>query len=308
VNVTGSATSTSTPIDSLPLDLQAPLAVAAPAGVAATVTAAGAVTLNWTAVAPVAGSTISYLVSVNGAAPAVVTGTRYTPAPALALGSIYNLTVATRVTKFGLATDGAASTPATVVDLTAGAVPVAPLSLTATATRVSWPAATGLSANAVANYEVQQSVNGGAFTTITVAPFTARQVNVVTALGNNYSYQVRAVATRYGQTSAASGWTSGAFNTVPVASTTPVAAAGAVGSKAITVTWTNPSSNITGFTVQRRFGGVWTAITPAITQTGTSFSFTDVVAAAGSYQYRLLATSLGGSTANTAASNAVTAP
>jgi hypothetical protein len=78
------------------------------------------------------------------------------------------------------------------------------------------------------------------------------------------------------------------------------------------VSWTNPSKNITGFTVQRRLGaGAWANITPAPVinlATAPTFSFTDTVPVAGSYSYRLLATSAGGSTANTAASNAVTAP
>jgi hypothetical protein len=121
---------------------------------------------------------------------------------------------------------------------------------------------------------------------------------------------VAAQATRYGlATSALSPWTTTVHNTAPAASTTPVAAL--VSTRHISVTWTNVSTNITGFTIQRRLGaGAWTTIAPApaVTQTGTSFTFTDVVAAAGSYTYRLSATSAGGTTANTAASNAVVTP
>jgi hypothetical protein len=72
------------------------------------------------------------------------------------------------------------------------------------------------------------------------------------------------------------------------------------------VSWTNTSANITGFTLQRRLGaGAWVS-TPAtlanVTIAGTMYSYTDTVTAAGSYTYRLLATSLGGSTAYTAVS------
>jgi hypothetical protein len=74
------------------------------------------------------------------------------------------------------------------------------------------------------------------------------------------------------------------------------------------------STNITGFTIQRRLGaGAWGAIAATVTNTGTSYSITDTsMTAAGSYSYRLLATSLGGNTptAITAAvaSNAIVTP
>jgi hypothetical protein len=73
------------------------------------------------------------------------------------------------------------------------------------------------------------------------------------------------------------------------------------------------STNITGFTIQRRLGaGAWTTIAPVVTKNGTAYSITDTVTAAGSYTYRLLATSAGGSTPTVItaalASNAVVTP
>jgi hypothetical protein len=127
--------------------------------------------------------------------------------------------------------------------------------------------------------------------------------------GINYQYRVAAQVTRGTLVSSWSAWTTTPFNTVPAASTTPVAKL--VTARNISVSWTNVSTNITGFTVQRRLGGgAWTNITPApaVTAASTSYSIIDTVALPGSYTYRLLATSAGGSTANTATSNAVVTP
>jgi hypothetical protein len=223
-------------------------------------------------------------------------------------GSVYTFRV-TAVNVTGAATSTSAPVLSLPVDLTAGVAPTAPATLTATTTKLTWPAATGISANATVSYVVQQSVNGGPYVAIAGSPFTARNANVTSATGNDYTYQVQALATRYGLAAVTSGvTTSNKVSMAPAASTTPVATAGVAGSKKITVTWTNTSNNITGFTVQRRLGnnGGWTTILPAITPAATSYSFTDTAPAAGSYSYRVTATSLGGNT--TATSNAVVAP
>jgi hypothetical protein len=289
------------------LNALAPAAPATPTGLSATITAAtGAVTLNWAAVTAPTGTTITYLVSVNGAtAVPMARGS----AIALATGASYSITVAAQATRLGLSTMSPASAPITV-DLTAATSPVAPATLTVSATSLNWAASTGVSTNATVTYVVQQSINGGAWTTLTPAPITARTLAVLSPAGSNYQYQVQAMATRYGlATSAPSAWTTTTFNTLPAASTTPVAAL--LATRNIGVTWTNASTNITGFTIQRRLGGgTWTTITPAptVTQNGTTYSIIDTVAAAGSYTYRLRATSVAGITANTAASNAVVTP
>jgi hypothetical protein len=156
---------------------------------------------------------------------------------------------------------------------------------------------------------VQVQTNGGAW--VNLPQITARNTNAAIAAGNTYNFQVLAQATRFGVTTQSQVSNLVPVTTPPAASTTPVAAAGAIGSKQISVTWTNPSKNITGFTVQRRLGaGAWGNITPAPVinlATAPTFTFTDTVPA-GTYSYRLLTTSAGGATGNTAASNAVAAP
>jgi hypothetical protein len=291
----------------------APLAAGVPPGLAATIAAAtGAVTLNWTAVAPATGTTITYLVSVNGAAgvPATRGG-----ALALALGSSYTVSVASVATEFGLSTPSAYSTPITV-DLTAAATPNAPATLTVNATTLTWTAPAALagtgSTNVTYTYNVQKSVDGGVtWTLLTAAPITALTLAAASPVGTNYQYQVQAIATRYGlPASTPSAGKTTVFNTAPAASTTPVATQGAVGSSAITVAWTNPSTNITGWTVTRRVAaGAWLPFTPttALPLTGGSYSFTDTGLTVGTnYTYRVTATSLGGTTA-VATSNQVTA-
>ena len=289
------------------LQATGPAAPATPTGLTATISAAGAVTLNWTAVTPAAGTTITYMVSVNGGTPVAMTRGS---AIALATGASYSVTVVARASTLGLFTDSL--TPATVtVDLTAAVAPVAPATLTVSATALNWAAATAVPTNATVTYTVQKSVdNGLTWTTLTATPIAARTLAVLSPVGTNYQYRVAAMATRYGlATSAPSAWRTTNFNTAPAANTTPVATLKAT--RSIGVTWTNVSTNITGFTVQRRLAaGTWTTIAPAptVTATGSSYSITDAVGAAGSYTYRLLATSAGGSTANTAASNAVVTP
>jgi len=281
----------------------APAVPAVPTGLAPTIArATGAVTLNWTAVTPATGTTISYLVSVNGAAGVPMVRGAVLP---VATGASYSVQVASVATALGLSTTSAYSAPVTV-DLTAAAVPSAPATLTVSATALNWSAPATVSVNATVTYIVEQSVNGGAWTTLTPTPITARTLAVASPAGSNYRYQVQAMATRYGlATSAPSAWTTTAFNTLPVQSTGLAVQLAAT--RNFSVRWTNVSLNITGFTVQRRLGaGAWTTITPAITPAGTVYSFSDTVTAAGTYAYRVLATSAAGSTTYVTSAGVVT--
>jgi hypothetical protein len=309
------------------VNLTGPAAPIAPTLAVPTVNAvSGRVALTWGAVAPVAGTTISYIVNVtvNGTTTAIPTNrASYTYRPTAAqlrTGLTLSFSVQAVATSTirgvaGLPTGtntGPASAVQTVNYSTLPA-PTAPATFTATTTRLTWTAATGLATGATVSYAVEQSADGGlTWAAITGSPFAASPVTFTSAVGNNYLYRVQATASRAGALSSVSAWRqSAAVNTLPAVSTTPVAAAGVVGSKSIVVAWTNLSTNITGFTIQRRLGtGAWTTINPAptVTKSGTTYSITDTVAAAGSYTYRLLARSLGGSTVNTAASNAVIAP
>jgi hypothetical protein len=310
-NPTVFGSATSAPSNSITLKAVPPTAPAIPAGLVATVAATGAVTLNWTAVAPAAGTTITYLVSVGGGAGLPATrGAAF----ALATGSSYQVSVAAVATTLGLSTTGTYSTPITV-DLTAAAVPSAPATATfnGAGTAFNWTAPATVSAGSTVTYTVQQLING-TWTAVALAPATARTLAITTPVGANYQYRVAAQATRFNLGTSAQGpWTTTTvLNRAPAPSTTPTAAAGSAGSRQITVTWTNTSSNITGFTVQRSLGAAAfanMATQPTWTKNGTTYSFVDTLAASGgSYRYRLLATSAGGSTVNTAASIAVVAP
>jgi len=154
--VFGSTTS----VDSLPYSpiVTGPVAPITPTGLAATVSAAGAVTLNWTAVAPAAGTTITYLVSVDGGTPVVAARgvvLTATTTPAVALGTSHTVTVVARATTLGLYTDSLL--PATTtVDLTPAVAPVAPATLTVSATALNWAAATVVPTNATVTYTVDK--------------------------------------------------------------------------------------------------------------------------------------------------------
>jgi hypothetical protein len=185
--------------------------------------------------------------------------------------------------------------------------------LAVTATRLTWNAATGVPVGAVVTYTVERSVDGGAtWAAVTGSPFAALTTGLTSPAGTNYQYRVAAIATQFGLPSAPSGWTTTTFNTAPAASATPVATGTVPATRSITVKWTNASTNVVGFTIQRRRNnaGAWTTlVAPTVTQAGTTYSITDTsMAAAGSYTYHVLANNAVGSTAYTAASNAIVTP
>ena len=294
----------------------APAAPAMPTGLAATIAAAtGAVTLNWTAVTPAAGTTISYLAIIDGAAPVAITRGA---AVALATGTTHTVSIASVATALGLSTTSAYTAPLTI-DLTAAAVPNAPATLTVSATTLNWTAPAALagtvSTNVTYTYNVQKSVDGGlTWTLLTPTPITARTLAAASPAGTNYQYSVQAMATRYGlPTSAPSAWKTTTFNTAALVSTGVTNALAATPARTFNVSFTNTSLNLTGFTVQRRLGaGAWTTVavtvTPAL-NTATTYSFSNTVTAAGSYTYRVAASSAaGGALVYSAASNAVTTP
>jgi hypothetical protein len=313
VNALGTASAGPIPV-STPM-----IPVAAPTGLTATPNAAGtSVTVRWI---DAANNETSYWVEVssNGgatfAAPIVINRTAaqktavngtvtLTPNFVSTPGNVYVFRV-TAVNVTGAATSTSPSVTATA-DLSAPVAPAAPVVVlgvpTATRAPLSWAAVPGAT-----SYVVQVSTNGGAFTSLPQS--AALTANPAIAAGNKYSFQVLAQTTRYGLTTQSlTASNVVVVDTRPAASTTPVAAAGAVGSKQITVSWTNASNNITGWTVQRRLGAVATTIVPAVTNVGTTYSFTDTVPAAGSYSFRVTAVSAVGTNGPTAYSAAVVAP
>jgi len=158
---------------------------------------------------------------------------------------------------------------------------------------------------------VQVSTNGAA--PVAQAQQTTMTANPAIAAGNSYTMQVLAQATRFGLTTQSALSNMLTVSTPPAASTTPFANAGALTTRNITVSWTNPSTNITGWTVQRKPNNglaalrVWSNITPSVTGTAPAYAFTDTAPlAGGNYTYRVTTTSAVGSS-GPVTSNAVTA-
>jgi hypothetical protein len=310
-------------VTSAPLVVNTPqIPMTAPTGVTATTNTAGtAATVRWF---DAANNETAYWLEVsadggNTYAPAVVlnsTGTQpaavnraMTSIVTTVPGSAYVFKV-TAINVTGTATSKSASVTATL-DLSAPAAPLAPAlalsSQTATRAAFSWPAVTvpaTVPATTV-SYVVQTGTNGVLGTALPQQ--TALTYNLAITAGNNYSMQVLAQASRFGLTTQSLASTVMPVNTPPAASSRVTATAGARNSKAITVTWTNGSRNLTGgWTVIRTGGGTTATITPTIATAGTGYSFTDTGLTAGvSYTYQLQASSLGGTT--TATTNAATA-
>jgi fibronectin type 3 domain-containing protein len=279
-----------------------------------------AVVLRWTDNA--SNETMYWIdVSANGA-PAIRTTLARTAAQATQVGAALNTTIATvagnvytvsvtAVNVTGTATS--TSAPATTaVDLS---VPVlaAPATLTAglqTATRApfSWTAvaAPATVPATTVTYVVQVNTNGavdasGALVWTNLAPTATLAANPAIAAGNSYQFQVLSRATRFG-ISTLSATPSQAMDvfTAPALSTAVQAVAVGVGTSQIALNWSNLSSNITGWTVQRRpnFGlvRVFTVLTPAsVGGTSPSYTLTDTVPALGSYTYRITALNVQGS-------------
>ena len=322
---------------SAPLDVTTPLIpVVAPTIVSAVPNNTGtSVTLRWTDnanneteywvdVASPTGAAIvtPHLVIPRTVAQGTATGGAMNTVIATTPGNVYTMTVtAVDVTKPLTGLVNSPSNPVSIsVDLSAPVAPAAPVAVaglqTANRAPLSWAAAVvpvTVPATTV-TYVLQVATNGGA--PVVLPPQSTLSANPTIAAGNSYTIQVLAQATRFGLTAPSGLSNTLTVNTPPAASTTPVASRTAPTTRGITVTWSNVSKNITGFTVQRRLGtGAWTTLptvgnaAPVVSVSGTTYSIADAtMTAAGSYTYRLLATSLGGSTANTAASNAIVTP
>jgi fibronectin type 3 domain-containing protein len=325
VNAFGSNTSA-------PLTVITPMIpVAAPTGLTATVNNAGTqATVRWT---DNANNDTSYTVEVssdNGATfgvPLVVNSSAaqrtainrtvtLTPNVVTVPGSIYVFKV-TAVNVTGTATSTSPSVSVTL-DLSAPVALTAPVAVagvqTATRAPLSWAAVVPpvTTPATTVSYVVQVSANGG--TPVALAQQNGLTANPVIAAGNSYTLQVLSQATRFGLTTKSGLSNTLTVQTPPAASSTPVATAGAAATQVINVNWTNPSANITGWTVQRRPNNglaalrVWSNIAPTVTGTGTAYGFTDTAPlAGGNYSYRVTATSAVG-TSGPVTSNAITAP
>jgi hypothetical protein len=260
--------------------------------------------------------------AVQGTATSVTTNVTLSPNFVSTPGNRYVFRV-TAINVTGGATSTSAATLSPVVDLTIPTVsfPVAmvltPGAQSATRAPFSWIAVAApatVPATAV-SYVVQVNTNAavdttGALVWVNATAITTLSANPTIAAGNSYQFRVVPRTTRFGVT--ALGTPSDALTVVtpPAASTSPVAAA--VGSSQITLDWTNPSSDIASWTVQRRpnFGPnalrVYGPITATAIGAAPSYTVTDTVPALGSYTYRINAVNAQG-TGPTAISNTVTA-
>ena len=313
---------------SAPLTVTTPMIpVTAPAAVTATSNINGtAITVRWTdtannetrydvAVSEDGGSTFTPVGSVTrtaaqGTATSATANVTLAPNFVSTPGKKYVFGVkAVNVT--GIATSTSTQTLSPEVDLTvpAPAVPVVTtVGQTATRLSLSWPAVAV--PGAAITYVVQVNTNGAGFVDMAASNRLTATVNLVA--GNTYQVQVLARATRFGLTTVGLASAPMTVITAPRASTAVVATAGVAGSKAITLNWSNTSSSVTSWTVQRRpnFGAnnlrVYSPITVTVNGTAPAYSFTDTVPALGSYTYRINAVNATGS-GPVATSNAVTA-
>jgi FtsP/CotA-like multicopper oxidase with cupredoxin domain len=320
------------------LDVTTPMIpVTAPTALTATANAAGtAVTVRWT---DLANNETNYWVEVsadnglNFAAPIKITRTA---AQRTAVNGVVTLTpnfVSTpgnvyvfRVTAVNV-TGGATSTSAPVlsapVDLSAPLAPTAPLNLVAnlaTATRatLTWTDnATTENAYVVTITNSNTTTTSVPTTTTVTVNRTAAQsassglpvtYNAVVALGNSYTFSVAARAVRFGLASDSAIAGPVTVDVVAPASPTLVdAVAGAAGSFAATVNWTD-AANATSYTVQR--ATVTGTTVGAFATVGTVLpgvqSFTNTALRAGrSYQYQVRANNGAGNSAYVASTTVV---
>ncbi len=278
------------------------------------------VSLNGDAFVPVSASTPTMSrTATQGTATSMTTNVTLAPNFVSAPGNSYVFRV-TAINVTGGATSTSTPSLSPVVDLTIPTVsfPVTmvltPGAQTATRAPFSWTAVAApatVSATAV-SYVVQVNTNAavdaaGALVWTNAPATAALYANPAIAAGNSYQFRVVPRTTRYGLT--VLGTPSDALTVVtpPAASTSPVAAA--VGSSQIMLNWTNPSSDITSWIVQRRpnFGAsrVYGPITVTVNGAAPSYTVTDTVPALGSYTYRINAVNAQG-TGATATSNTVT--
>ncbi len=303
------------------------VAVAAPTSLAATPNATGTqLALAWI---DNAGNETAYLVEVS-------TGGAFSTLATLARTTTQQTNIGGSVTYTATSTPGLVYTyRVTAVNVTGG---VTSSSLPATAVAdLSPPAApSGLTAILVSsmtvnlawidnastetNYVVEVSINGGAFATLTtIARTTAQQTSIGGAVtytaevepGKTYSYRVKAQAIRFGSIAP-----SGYAGPVSISAAAPPAPAnvGAVAGAdagSIKVSWTDTSSNESGFTVRRSqlTGTTWGAWGTAGTAAANITTITDTGRTTGiSYRYQVRANSVAGNSAYVGPTNTVVAP
>ena len=294
-----------------------------PNGLAANVnTSTGAVSLSWSAVTPASGTSIAYVVRINGTPLPAQTGTSFNPTSAqMPVGGNYSVTVAAQANRFALTANSVPS-PEIMVDLSlpapSSASALAATLVSATSANLTW---VDNASNEMAYLVsiVRSTTTGTVRGTSTVTlnrtaaqgTATGGSVNYTAAVltGSRYSFTVTAQASKFGVTTSSAVVGPVTLDVVaPAAPTSVSASAGAGNSGQITLTWTDAPRNASGYTVQRatvsggRVGGFSTVGTVAV----GAQSFTNTGLTKGrSYQYQVRATGVVGNSAYVRSSTVV---
>jgi hypothetical protein len=163
---------------------------------------------------------------------------------------------------------------------------VATLLTTPLRVRVTWVD----NASNETNFMLERAVNGGAFIALATTPARNGAGNVTfndttVTIGNSYSYRVKAVN---GLGSSAYSNTSSVSVLIPAAPTnTNAVVARNGGNDRVTLTWTDNANNETGFRIQRATNAAFTAGLTTTTIAANTVTFTQSVARARTYYYRI---------------------
>jgi len=186
----------------------------------------------------------------------------------------------------------------------------------ATGARLSWTD----NANNENSYIVEVSMDGGAFVQLPVINRNATQTtsvgstvtyNTPIVAGHSYTYQVRATATSKGQTVSSAISQQANLSTMPPSEpTNPTVVPGSTGS--LVISWTDTSSNESGFVLQRRrvFGttpGNWITVIGSVPAGITTKTDTGLVSG-NIYQYQVRANSYVGNSAYVGPTTSVAVP
>ena len=284
-------------------------------------TSTGAVSLSWSAVTPASGTSIAYVVRINGTSLPAQTGTSFNPTSAqMPVGGNYSVTVAAQANRFALTADSVPSTEI-MVDLSlsapSSASALAATLVSATSANLTW--VDNASNETAYLVSIVRSTTTGTVrgtSTVTLNRTAAQgaatgSVNYTAAVltGSRYSFTVTAQASKFGVTTSSAVVGPVTLDVVaPAAPTSVSASAGAGNSGQITLTWTDAPRNASGYTVQRatvsggRVGGFSTVGTVAV----GAQSFTNTGLTKGrSYQYQVRATGVVGNSAYVRSSTVV---
>ena len=195
-----------------------------------------------------------------------------------------NTTYAYQVNAFN-AIVGPSSNVATATTFEA---PTAPTALTASVfstsqVNLAW---TDTSSNET-NFVLERAVNGAAFAVLATLPANTITYNdTAVAAGNDYAYQVK--ATNFGGSSLYSNTASVSIIAAPIALT-----ATAVSASQVNLTWSDTSTNETGFSIERCAGANCINFLQVGTVTANVANYSDMTTApVTTYVYRVIATNL----------------